>query len=174
MSTSGDDAPRPADAKTVAWQLGRRPRGRWRVAARCSYGFPQAIETAPTLPGGEPFPTLYYLTCPYLLEAASTAESEGELARFDERVRSDDRFAAQMRAAHDAIVARRTAVGDGSDPCGGVGAAGQRDPRATKCLHARIAAVLAGLADPVGEEMIERVGAACDDAWCDRRMDDGR
>ncbi|MCL4078402.1 DUF501 domain-containing protein [Coriobacteriia bacterium Es71-Z0120] len=174
MSESGDDAPRRDDAGVVTWQLGRRPRGRWRVAARCRYGFPQAIETEPVLPGGEPFPTLYYLTCPYLVEAASAAESEGELARFDARASTDAAFAARMREAHEEVVSRRAAAARGSDPCGGVGAAGQRDPLATKCLHARIATALAGIGDPVGEAMIERVGAACGDARCDGRSHDGR
>lgn len=174
MNGWSDGAALSADAEVVAWQLGRTPRGAWRVAARCSYGYPQAIETAPDLPEGGLFPTLYYLTCPYLTEAASAAESAGELAAFDERARRDAGFAARMVAAHREVVARRTAIAGRRDPCGEVGVAGQRDPCATKCLHARIAAALAGLDDPVGTELIERIGAVCDDARCDRRVEDGR
>src|SRR5439155_11917820 len=51
-----------ADREAVERQLGRRLRGRVRVAVRCGCGLPAVIETFP-LVDGEPFPTLYWLTC---------------------------------------------------------------------------------------------------------------
>lgn len=166
-------AARASDEQVVRWQLGRAPRGTWRVAVRCSYGFPQVIETDPVLCTGEPFPTLYYLTCPYLSRAASDAESRGALASFDAQATNDERFAAQMREAHAEVGRRRTAAAGGVDPCLGTGVAGQADPLATKCLHARVAAALAGVSDPVGHALLEQVGALCDDGSCGRRLDDG-
>jgi hypothetical protein len=35
--------------------------------------------------------------------------------------------------------------------------AGQADPLAVKCLHARVAAALAGIADPVGEGVLKQL-----------------
>ncbi|MCV0022233.1 DUF501 domain-containing protein, partial [Mobiluncus curtisii] len=60
----------PQDLRIIAAQLGRVPRGVIGVAARCGgdaatpAGHPAVIASAPRLPGGEPFPTFYYLTCP--------------------------------------------------------------------------------------------------------------
>jgi hypothetical protein len=41
-----------------------------------------------------------------------------------------------------------------------VGTAGQSDPLAVKCLHARVAAVLAGIADPIGEGALAELYAS--------------
>src|SRR2546423_121667 len=52
----------PADLDAVARQLGREPRGVLDIAYRCPNGEPGVVKTAPKLPDGTPFPTLYYLT----------------------------------------------------------------------------------------------------------------
>ena len=52
-----------ADLPAVTRQLGRLPRGARAVLHRCPCGLPDVIDTAPRLPDGTPFPTLYYLTC---------------------------------------------------------------------------------------------------------------
>lgn len=171
-STDAEDALK-RDERVVRQQLGRPPRGTWRVAARCDHGFPQVIETHPSLDTGERFPTFYYLTCPYLGRAASDAESQGDLAFFDEEARRDARFAADMQASHEEIGRRRARAAGGTDPCAGAGVAGQADALATKCLHARMAAALAGVSDPVGRALLERIGACCVDGRCGRRQDDG-
>ena len=157
-----------ADADTVAAQLGRVPRGAWRVVTRCSFGRPLVIETAPTLAGGEPFPTLYYLTCPHLTEALSAEESRGEAARWRERLARDAALVAAMREADDAYRAARARAAGGVDPVPGVGIAGQRDPLAVKCLHAHAAAALAGIADPVGAGALAGVVRECEDDRCGR------
>ena len=46
-----------------------------RSAHRCPCGLPDVVETAPRLPDGEPFPTLYYLTCPRAASAIGTLEA---------------------------------------------------------------------------------------------------
>lgn len=160
------DTPSAGDAAIVAWQLGRGPRGVWRVAARCPFDAPQVILTAPLLESGEPFPTLYYLTCPWLVDAVSDLESAGGTARFAALLAEDPALAARMRAADAAYRARRALAAGGIDPTPGVGIAGQRDPLATKCLHAHVAAALAGLDDPVGLRVLGEVGNACPDDTC--------
>ena len=66
-----------ADLDAVAQQLGREPRGVLEIAYRCPNGQPAVVKTAPKLPDGTPFPTLYYLTHPALTAAASRLESSG-------------------------------------------------------------------------------------------------
>ena len=156
------------DADTVAFQLGRAPRGEWRAVARCSFGRPVVIETAPVLPDAGPFPTLYYLTCPHLVEAVSALESAGGLARWRQRVAADATIAAELCEADVAYRAARTVAAGGADPTPEVGIAGQRDPLALKCLHAHVAAALAGLDDPVGAGVLAGVVRECSDDRCRR------
>jgi predicted aconitase with swiveling domain len=62
-----------------------------------------------------------------------------------------------MEAADAAYRTARAAEGGGTDPCPVVGVAGQSDPLAVKCLHARVAAALAGTGDPVGEGVLASI-----------------
>src|SRR5699024_677523 len=52
-------------------QLGREPRGVVDIAYRTPDDQPAVVKTAPRLPDGTPFPTLYYLTDPRLTAEAS-------------------------------------------------------------------------------------------------------
>lgn len=148
------------DADTLTRQLGRAPRGRWRVTARCPFGNPTVIAQAPVLEDGAPFPTLMWLTCPHLCEAVSALESAGEAARWTARVSAEGDLASAVLASDAAYRAARAAEGDGVDPCAGVGIAGQADPLAVKCLHARAASFLGGVGDPVGRGVIEMIAAS--------------
>ncbi|MFL6250495.1 MAG: hypothetical protein ACJ75N_08215, partial [Actinomycetes bacterium] len=49
----------PAERRLIQAQIGRDVRGSVAVAARCRYGLPVVVRTAPLLPDGTPFPTLY-------------------------------------------------------------------------------------------------------------------
>ena len=157
------------DDSIVASQLGRIPRGTWRVVARCTAGAPTVIAVAPDLGGGEPFPTTFWLTCPTLSAAVHDMESAGEHTRWAERVAREPALAAAVLAADARYRDARAEEGGGADPCSGVGTAGQRDPLAVKCLHARLAAFLAGVPDPVGEAVASRLArltATCAEDRC--------
>ena len=78
-----------ADLDAVARQLGREPRGVLEIAYRCPNGEPGVVKTAPRLPDGTPFPTLYYLTQPALTAAASRLESSGLMREMTDRLQQD-------------------------------------------------------------------------------------
>lgn len=143
-------------------QLGRPPRGRWRVAARCAAGAPLVVAVAPVLEDGSLFPTTFWLTCPRLVEAVAELESAGECAKTARRVARNPELVAAVAGADAAYREARRAEGGGVDPCAGVGIAGQRDPLAVKCLHARLASALAGIADPIGAELAAHLAGAVD------------
>lgn len=140
------------------------------MAARCAEGLPTVIAVAPMLEDGSPFPTTFWLTCPRLVEAVGALESAGRGAAFAARAQADPSFAAELASANSAYVAARTVEGSGADPCAGVGVAGQRDPLAVKCLHARLAAHLAGVPDPIGAvlaaELADLPETPCRDIRC--------
>jgi uncharacterized protein len=164
---AGPLAPTPVDRAIVTAQLGREPRGGWWVAVHCSFGFPQVITTPPLVEGGTPFPTLHWLTCPWLAEGVNSTESAGGVAQWAGRLAADPGLAERVLRADAHYREDRTAASQsGADPCPDVGIAGQRDPLATKCLHAHVAAALAGIDDPVGTEVLNALGRACPDGRC--------
>lgn len=140
------------------------------MAARCPYSAPSVIAVAPLLEDGTPFPTTFWLTCPVAVEAVHAAESRGEHVAWARRAQEEADLAAALLTSDAAYRAARAAEGGGADPCADVGVAGQRDALHVKCLHARLAAHWAGVADPAGAAVAAEVSPAlqrCDGARCD-------
>lgn len=145
------------DRRVVAKQLGREPRGARSVAHRCPCGLPDVVETAPRLPDGTPFPTLYYLTCPRAVAAVSSLESAGLMREQNARLAADPELAARYRRAHEQYLARREELGSVPE-IAGVSAGGM--PTRVKCLHVHVAHTLAvgeGV-NPFGDETLARIG----------------
>jgi hypothetical protein len=155
-SLPGGAPPDQVDTRVVEGQLGRPPRGAWRVAARCPSGRPLVIAVSPRLGDGSPFPTALWLTCPRLSGLVSDRESAGAAARWSAQLRSEPLLAKRALAADAEYRSLRASLSPGDDPCLTVGVAGQADPLAVKCLHARVAAALCGIEDPVG------IGVLCE------------
>src|SRR6185437_6740444 len=118
VSTPRLAPPSRRDLDAVARQLGRPPRGVTAVAHRCPCGLPDVVETAPRLPDGTPFPTLYYLTCPRAAAAVSRLEAAGVMREMTQRLAEDPELRADYQAAHERYVARRAAVArqEGMEP----------------------------------------------------------
>ena len=147
----------PRDEAVVAAQLGRSPRAIHEVGHRCPCGSPDVVTTEPRLPGGTPFPTTYYLTCPRAASLIGTLEGSGLMAEMTERLRSDADLAAAYSRAHESYLAARAELGSVPE-IEGISAGGM--PDRVKCLH-----VLAGQAlaqgpgvNPLGDEVLERLG----------------
>ncbi|OBB82366.1 DUF501 domain-containing protein [Mycolicibacterium peregrinum] len=141
----------PADIEAVTRQLGREPRGVLEVAYRCPNGEPGVVKTAPKLPDGTPFPTLYYLTHPALTAAASRLESSGLMREMTERLQEDEALAAAYRRAHESYLAERDEIGSLGTTFTGGGM-----PDRVKCLHVVMAHSLAkgpGV-NPFGDEAL--------------------
>ena len=141
----------PADLEAVERQLGRHPRGVLAIAYRCPNGEPAVVKTAPRLPDGTPFPTLYYLTHPALTAAASRLESDGVMRDMTARLAQDPDLAAAYRRAHQSYLAERDAIESLGTTFSGGGM-----PDRVKCLHVLMAHSLAkgkGL-NPFGDEAL--------------------
>ncbi len=150
-----------ADEAVVAAQLGRAPRGIRAVAHRCPCGQPDVVETAPRLPDGTPFPTLYYLTCPRAAAAIGGLEAAGLMREMTERLAADGELRTAYLRAHRDYLARRdaAAAADGLEPLpAGTQSAGGMPDR-VKCLHALAAHELAVPgANPFGREALAAAG----------------
>jgi uncharacterized protein len=143
--------PTESDIAAVREQLGRVPRGLRAVAHRCPCGLPDVVETAPRLPDGSPFPTLYYLTCPRAASVIGTLEADGVMKEMTARLAQDEKLAAAYRAAHEDYLARRDAIEVLEDfpSAGGM-------PDRVKCLHVLVGHALAAGpgVNPLGDEAI--------------------
>ncbi|MDI3421956.1 DUF501 domain-containing protein [Streptomyces luteolus] len=155
METPPPSTPRtePTDADVAAFkqQLGRPPRGLRAIVHRCPCGQPDVVETAPRLPDGTPFPTLYYLTCPKAASAIGTLEANGVMKEMTERLATDPELAAAYRAAHEDYIRRRDEIEvlQGFPSAGGM-------PDRVKCLHVLVGHSLAAGpgVNPLGDEAI--------------------
>jgi hypothetical protein len=153
------------DAEVISWQLGRPARAVRGVAVRCPYGYPAVTEQEPFAEAGEPFPTAYYLTCPWLVGSISRIEAEGGVARWTEA------------AAADPVLAQSLERGDAESrrmrPELDTGIAGRRN-RPLKCLHAHAAFALARPGYELGERILHEVEEIwCPDARCARAQPGG-
>lgn len=152
------------DQEVVSAQLGRPVRNAISIAARCKCGEPLVIQTAPRLSDGQPFPTLFYLTCPEAISAIGTLESEGLMAEYEKRLSDDLNLRTAYVKAHDDYLTRRVAIEDVTE-LAGVSAGGM--PNRVKCLHALAAHALAvgpGI-NPIGDDVVSRISP-----WCDQEV----
>ena len=172
----GSQDPTAEDLAVVAAQLGREPRGVLAISYRTPDGVPAVVKTAPRLPDGTPFPTLYYLTDPRLTAEASRQESAGSMRRMTARLQSDPSLAQAYRRAHESYLAERDAIDSLGTTFSGGGM-----PDRVKCLHVLMAHALAkgpGV-NPLGDEAVAVAarsphlrGAALPDDWPDDIPDD--
>ncbi|NED99748.1 DUF501 domain-containing protein [Phytoactinopolyspora halotolerans] len=131
---------------------------------RCLTGHPTVVETEPRLDDGTPFPTLYYLTCPRAVAAASTLESLGVMAEMSDRLERDEALAAAYRAAHEDYLQRRERIAH-VEEVAGVSAGGM--PTRVKCLHVLVAHSLAvgrGV-NPLGDEALGLMARLEEKPW---------
>jgi hypothetical protein len=142
------------DLAIVSAQLGRPARGVVGIAARCVCGNPTVVVTAPRLPDGTPFPTLYYLTHPAATAAMSRLEAAGVMAELT-RLLDDDEVRSAYAQAHQAYLRDRDGI-EAVPEIAGFSAGGM--PTRVKCLHALAAHALAAGpgVNPIGDLALQR------------------
>jgi len=155
------------DRATVAVQLGRDPRGDVDVVARCPFGLPLVIRTAPELPDGAPFPTLYYLVCPVAVREIGRLEAAGVMRELETRLENESDLRDAYARAHERYRAQRDAIAviDEQASAGGM-------PSRVKCLHALYAHERAD-ANPIGGIVRRRIEPLDCPGPCVQEADDG-
>jgi hypothetical protein len=134
------------DREALVRQMGKPPSGVVAIAARCSSGHPCVVTCHPLRhigAGVDPFPTLYWLTCPDLSRQLAHLERDGVMNVIEQELAHD----AAMREAlekdhHRYEQTRRQLIDDDVEYeqwFDGRGIAGMRNRAAVKCLHAHYA-----------------------------------
>ena len=152
------------DKRIIASQIGRDPRGVIAITRRCIYGYPQVVTVYPLL-DGKPFPTMYWLTCPYLHHEIAALEAKGMIGRIEEKIASDPQLAVQVVLAHRSYIKERRRLLSREDLAyiekkdmllalmqRGIG--GIADFSRIKCLHLHVAHALVA-ENPIGKAVLE-------------------
>ena len=179
------EKPRPSDLRAVSQQMrGHKfdPSLILGTANRCRFGYPRVIVCSP-LQAFVPFPTSFWLTCPWLLRHIGTVEAEGgvsELERWIKRralqdwlfFNEDHRLIRIALLSPDTLDYLRRFRPKIFDSLGNVGVGGIRcdtnGPVRVKCIHLQTASWLT-LGRHPGEEWLKVRGA---DGDCGGRMRD--
>lgn len=121
------------------------------VARRCAHGCPQVLVCGPLF-DGVPFPTLFWLTCPFLSRKCGVLESEHKIGELESLFED---LADEISAYHDKYRKLRLEIADGDElkklklqrpaiwesvAYSGIGGIDtERNQFAVKCLHLQIA-----------------------------------
>lgn len=150
------------------------------VAHRCRFGFPQAVVSAPLSRGGKPFPTLFWLTCPFLKRRCGELESMQKIAELEKLFAAMPEEVALYHADYAAL--RFSLIPDGAKRAledenramlavlaesgvGGINFAG--GCCAAKCLHLQTAAWLGMGRHPAASWLASEIGPLeCSDGYC--------
>jgi len=148
-----------SDRAVVERQLGRPPRAFRRVVVRCPFGRPAVTEQTAYDDAGEPFPTMFWLTCPHLVAAVSRLEAAGGVGRWSTAAREDDALGRSLERANDEQRSLRPELDLG------VGGA-RRGAGGLKCLHAHVAFALARPRYELGERILDEIRPLWPDVCC--------
>jgi hypothetical protein len=146
------------DEELVARQIGRVPRAFARVAVRCPFGRPAVTEQTPFDEDGRPFPTQYYVTCPYLVAAISRLEAAGGVERWSRAAVEDPTLAVSLAAAQAEQRELRPEID--------AGIGGSTRTGSLKCLHAHAAFALARPGYELGDRILAELPALWPDSCC--------
>lgn len=156
------------DFKVITQQLDREPRNLIGIAKRCQEKHPQVLVTYPLFENNDElklFPTIYWLSCPKLVEQIFFLESKGLVQQIQEEVLADSDKRQKLIAAHKDYAQKRIELLSESDLANlkeypgrwrvisqsGVG--GIMAKEGIKCLHTHYADFLVRQDNPVGERV---------------------
>lgn len=142
------------------------------VAARCSFGFPQVLVCRPHRRGGTPFPTMLWLTCPFLDRKCGELESLQKIGELEELFRDRQ---TEVSLWHERYVLLRHSISEEDiDIPVGVGGINWRDvPYAVKCLHLQVATWLGWGYHPAADWLREQLEVTeCTCGICGKTEDD--
>ncbi len=178
-----DRPPSKRDIEVIRWQIGRYPRGVVAIARDCPHGYPQVTVNYPLIKGNgfEVFPTLFWLTCPYLVREVGKLEARGMVKELEGRLARDAELLSEYLRAHEGYRRERISLLSSEDreflkEVGAwdsveTGIAGLGNRSRIKCLHAQLAHYLARGTNPIGRIVAGLLPSLhCPDRLCDRAL----
>ncbi|WP_083916930.1 DUF501 domain-containing protein [Coprothermobacter platensis] len=162
--------PRSLDS-VIRCQLGRKPRGTWFPRVFCPYGYPMVLETEPFFEDGTPFPTVFWLTCPFLREQVSKIESGSIKHIIINGINVDEHARKEELNSELAFSTYLQAKGFSEQ----VFIGGSKKPMTFKCLHALMAWYLVSHKGSSGQYIINVIGNTyCESIVCEVAYDNDK
>ncbi|MGM0421005.1 MAG: DUF501 domain-containing protein [Bacillota bacterium] len=153
------------DRSIVEGQLDSRSDNVLEIIKYCPTGYPMLLLVHPFW-NKEPFPTIYWLSCPVLKERVSKLEDQGYLNLFKHKAEEIQIYNRKLAEAHRDYAQKRIELLDQPtlyqaknistdlyEMLVDSGVAGIRDKAGLKCLHGHYAHYLADRNNPVGEDV---------------------
>lgn len=177
------------DSKILCTQMGKAPKGVLGIACRCKYGYPQVIVNRPVRVEEEEvnvFPTLFWLTCPYLKTEVSRLESMGLIGEYQEELENSPELAEEMERVHKGYAQVRLGLvptkvqGKLKDVYPALykvleetGVGGIRGNEGIKCLHTHLADYLIRKDNVIGQRVYDLLNGEmnCDSANCAKELE---
>jgi hypothetical protein len=151
------------EVKVLKKQMKRKIDEKVKIVKYCKYGYPQIIRNYP-LKKDKPFPTLHWLSCPFLNSEISKLESIQEISRIQKIIDEDENLRTDYFKAHQEEIKIRLEILDDkinklSSPIKlklrETGIGGIKNFSNIKCLHLHVASYLGGIKNPVGKIVVE-------------------
>ncbi len=146
-------------------QLGREPDNLLKVAKKCPFDNPAVLLVAP-YKNSIVFPTIYWLSCPYLVKEISRIEDTGMVKKLTEKLKNDNYFGEKLKMAHKRYASERLELLDKDleeivdgikDVLVNSGVGGIIDKKGIKCLHTHVADFLVSNKNIVGELVFNKI-----------------
>lgn len=165
-------------------QLGREPKNFAGVMVYCPFNYPAVILTAPYSKENGVFPTLYWLSCPYLVKSVARLEDKGLVRELTERLKRDAGLQKELMEAHQNYAEARFSYLDNtekeclSDKAPAIlkvlreaGVGGIMDKKGIKCLHTHLADYLVDKQNPIGSLVWQKTAWPSECSICMDRSD---
>ena len=159
--------------------LGRPPRTPFIIKTRCANGCPQTLVADPIFLEDniwKPFPSFIWLVCPRLKALVADLEQQGFVKYYSQKLRTDEDFREEFLKGQKEIADYRLKFAQERfakplpdhiyEILKNTSVAGSRDYHGVKCLHAHLAHYLAFGNNPIGKEIIEKIGICSKDSNC--------
>ncbi len=168
----------------VEQQIKRKPEGMIRLSIKCPFNYPAVIQVHPFF-NKRVFPTIYWLTCPYLVKEISILEENGWIKKMQAMVDSDLKWMKKMEKAHKNYAESRFEILDNEEKemiknisddlystLKNSGIGGIKDKKGIKCLHSHLADYLVNRINPVGKTIFSQIGWPQDCNICKEMIKD--
>ena len=165
-----DDKLLSNDLAVIEYQLGRKPENLAAVVRYCPFKKSAVLLTSPYSEENGVFPTIYWLSCPYLNKEIARLEDDGLVREFGDISKEDKEIRKRLMQAHHRYAQERLDLLSAKDKesieskSPGIlkvlaesGVGGIIDKKGLKCLHTHLAHFLAKKDNPIGEMLWDKV-----------------